>query len=292
MTSTTEKVLLSARLFISPMKTISTSFFRPALTAVLLANSGLSQSAAPTAAKPAMATPVQVDNLDPAAFAEWVDGQETPISGADKSQTPQWLIWTNKSQPGHSGLTFGESKTPGARHLRIDFKNAVAPGSVLVRGGGQLSALKTGAAYPGDLSSEADWIPAQRLDKSEVSAAVKGQPKAVLYRAVVPGTKEPVPFSSPWRMITLDRADDVSAQIQLAGAGGNYELSIPLAALGLKPKAGQSLKGDIGILRGNGTETTARVYWSNKATGITSDVPSEAMLTPLLWGRIEMKAAP
>jgi hypothetical protein len=120
---------------------------------------------------------------------------------------------------------------------------------------------------------------------------VKGQPKAVLYRAVVPGTKEPVPFSSPWRTITLDRADDVSSQVQFAGADGNYEWSIPLSAIGLKPVSGQSLKGDVGILRGNGTETTARVYWSNKATGITSDVPSEAMLTPLLWGRVEIKAS-
>ncbi len=119
---------------------------------------------------------------------------------------------------------------------------------------------------------------------------VKGQPKAVLYRPVVPGTKEPVPFSSPWRTITLDRADDVSAEVQLAGSGGNYEFSIPLAALGLKPVAGQSLKGDIGILRGDGSATTARVYWSNKSTGITSDVPSEAQLTPQLWGRVEMKA--
>jgi hypothetical protein len=118
---------------------------------------------------------------------------------------------------------------------------------------------------------------------------VKGEPKAVLYRAVVPGTKEPVPFSSPWRTITLDRADDVSADVQLAGAGGNYEFSVPLATLGLKPNAGLSLKGDVGILRGNGMAVTARVYWSNKATGITSDVPSEAALTPLLWGRIEIR---
>jgi hypothetical protein len=84
--------------------------------------------------------------------------------------------------------------------------------------------------------------------------------------------------------------EDVTAQIQLAGSSGNYEFSIPLAALGLKPQAGLSLKGDIGILRGNGAETTARVYWSNKATGITADVPSEAMLTPQLWGRVELKA--
>ena len=119
-----------------------------------------------------------------------------------------------------------------------------------------------------------------------------GRPLAVLYRPVVPGTKNPVPFSSPWRTITLDRADDVSAQVQLAGAGGNYELSIPLAVLGLEPRAGQSLKGDVGILRGDGATTTARIYWSNKATGITADVPSEAMLTPQLWGRVEVKSAP
>ncbi len=112
----------------------------------------------------------------------------------------------------------------------------------------------------------------------------KGKTLALVYRGVVPGTKEPVPFSSPWRTITLDRVDDVSSEVQLAGNEGNYEISIPLAALGLKAEKGQSLRGDIGVLRGDGTQTTARTYWSNKATGITADVPSEAMLTPNLWG--------
>ena len=118
---------------------------------------------------------------------------------------------------------------------------------------------------------------------------VKGQVQAVLYRAVVAGTGEPVPFSSPWRTIALDQVVDVSGEVQLAGAEGNYEFSIPLAVLGLEARADQSLRGDLGILRGNGTATTARVYWSNKATGITSDVPSEAMLTPMLWGRVEIR---
>jgi sugar lactone lactonase YvrE len=118
---------------------------------------------------------------------------------------------------------------------------------------------------------------------------VKGETRAVLYRPVVPGTKEPVPFSSPWRTITLDRVDDVSREVQLAGENGNYEFSVPLALLGLKPESGQTLTGDVGILRGDGTQTTARVYWSNKSTGITSDVPSEATLQPKLWGRVEAK---
>jgi hypothetical protein len=114
---------------------------------------------------------------------------------------------------------------------------------------------------------------------------VKDKAFALLYRAKVPGTKEPVPFSSPWRTITFDQVENVSAQVELASVEGNYEIAIPLAALGLKPAAGLAIKADIGILRGDGMQTTQRVYWSNKGTGITSDVPSEAMLTPNLWGK-------
>ncbi len=114
---------------------------------------------------------------------------------------------------------------------------------------------------------------------------VDGKPIAQLYRAVVPGTRNPVPFSSPWRTITLDSVEDVTAQVELAGRDGNYEVSIPLGVLGLQPQAGVSIKGDLGILRGNGFQTLQRVYWANKASGITADVPSEAELTPRLWGR-------
>jgi hypothetical protein len=119
---------------------------------------------------------------------------------------------------------------------------------------------------------------------------VKDKTRAVIYRAVVPGTTAPVPFSSPWRTINIDMVEDVSDQVQLAGEGGNYEISIPLKALNLTPQAGTIIKGDIGILRGNGFQTQQRVYWSNKATAITADVPSEAQLTPNLWGRWQFEA--
>jgi hypothetical protein len=119
---------------------------------------------------------------------------------------------------------------------------------------------------------------------------VNGRPHATLYRAVVPGTTAPVPFSSPSRTITLDRVDDVSDKLEFDAASGSYAFSIPLEVLGLKPAAGQHIKADIGILRGNGVQTTQRVYWSNKATGITADVPSEAELTPNLWGDWVFKA--
>jgi len=40
-----------------------------------------------------------------------------------------------------------------------------------------------------------------------LTALVNGQPMAVLYRPVVPGATDPVPFSSPWRTIYIDRVD-------------------------------------------------------------------------------------
>jgi hypothetical protein len=117
------------------------------------------------------------------------------------------------------------------------------------------------------------------------------RPKAWLYRAAVPGTapKDRVPFSSPWRTVLFDRVDDVSDRLVFAGKNGGYEFSIPLETLGLKPTPGLRIKGDLGVLRGNGFQTHHRVYWSNKATAITADVPSEAELLPGLWGTLQFE---
>jgi len=140
-------------------------------------------------------------------------------------------------------------------------------------------------AAPGDLRLLVTLVP----DSANKSAT---RPLALLYRAVVPGTPQAdrVPFSSPWRTIHFDRVDDVSGQVQFAADEGNFEWSVPLATVGLAPKPGLVLRGDLGILRGDGMKTTQRVYWSNKATAITTDVPSEAALAPQLWGRIEFVA--
>ncbi len=126
-------------------------------------------------------------------------------------------------------------------------------------------------------------------------AQVKGKTMAVLYRPVAAGAKaEPVQFSSPLRTVTFDRVEDVSDQVIVAAWADKddrgavklacYEMSVPLSVLGLMPQAGQTIRGDIGVLRGNGYQTLQRVYWSNKATGLVSDIPSEAELLPQLWG--------
>jgi len=116
---------------------------------------------------------------------------------------------------------------------------------------------------------------------------VQGKPVAMLYRQTVPGTplEQRVPFASPTRTVYFDRVEDVTAGLEFAGSNGSYEFSIPLATLGLQPVAGQTISGDVGVLQGNGGQTTQRTYWHNKATAITTDVPSEAALAPQLWGQ-------
>jgi hypothetical protein len=112
---------------------------------------------------------------------------------------------------------------------------------------------------------------------------VPGMPLLAAPRSLLPAS--PVPFSSPSRTVTMDRVDDVSDHVQLVCGDGNFEFSVPLATLGLQARAGDVIRGDLGVLRGNGFQTLHRAYWSNKATAIVSDVPSEATLTPQLWGR-------
>lgn len=119
-------------------------------------------------------------------------------------------------------------------------------------------------------------------------STVKGVPRAMLYEAVVPGASpdEAVPFTSPTGTVVFDRVRDVTGEIAFAsGRTADYELAVPFSVLGLSPlSAGMELKGDVGVLRGTGGTTVARTYWSNKATAIVSDVPSEAELKPANWG--------
>jgi hypothetical protein len=174
------------------------------------------------------------------------------------------------------GKLFAAWKTNDVNWLRNSGEVALAP-------------FKTGGALDLMIASDPNADPKRANpvagDVRLLVTQIEGKTRALLYRAVVAGTTKPVPFSSPWRTISLDRVDDVSDQVLLAGKDGNFEISISLSTLGLAPQDGQSIGGDIGVLRGNGFQTVARLYWSNKATAITADVPSEAELLPRLWGK-------
>ena len=116
-----------------------------------------------------------------------------------------------------------------------------------------------------------------------------GKPVAVAYRWKARHAAQPVTFRCPWRSCTVDRVEVLAdARVAVARGGGGYvvEAAIPLATLGFEPKRGASYRADLGVIFSDakGDNRAARVYWSNKATGLTADVPGEIMATPGLWG--------
>ncbi|MBN2452619.1 MAG: hypothetical protein JXR77_19705 [Lentisphaeria bacterium] len=124
-------------------------------------------------------------------------------------------------------------------------------------------------------------------------APLDGEPVAVLYDYVIPGTPEAerLAFSSPWRTVYVDRVRvlrDARVAVRREGATVRLEAAVPLASLHLDPRPGLTLRGDVGRVLSDqtGTRAAGRVYWSNRATNILSDVPSEVMLQPRLWGTL------
>lgn len=119
---------------------------------------------------------------------------------------------------------------------------------------------------------------------------------AVLYERSVPGTPEAAraAFSSPSRTIFLDRVAPLgTAQVAIAPCPGGYlvEASIPWDKLGIVPRSGLTIAGDVGVLAADsgGTITVARRYWSNQATNLVNDVPGEAELAPARWGSFTLE---
>ena len=126
---------------------------------------------------------------------------------------------------------------------------------------------------------------AVRLVVTRTGDPLTGPVRAARYQAKggdAPG--EAAVYTSPIGDVRLAGVADVSARVRLAQRGGDYELAVPLDLVGLVPADGLALRGDVGVLLGDGGETTARVYWSNKTHTTVSDVPSEARLNPKHWG--------
>ncbi len=109
-------------------------------------------------------TPLESANLDPAAFTQWVDGAEREVK---VKNGPRQVMWTQDSRPEWDGVHFGETNALGARHLRVGWKQPIAVGAILVRGGGCVSALKDDAAYPGKLNDDSEWIPASHSRREQ-----------------------------------------------------------------------------------------------------------------------------
>jgi hypothetical protein len=208
--------------------------------------------------------------------ADWVDIDKRGVKAYFNAKTTAYQITATVGISG--GRLFAAYRTGDAAVLKNSGEMDMAP----FKTGGALD-LMIGT----DPSADPKRIKPVEGDLRLLVTLIHGKPKAVLYRPVVPGSRAEikVPFSSPWRTVTMDVVKDITAELQFAAdAKGNYEYSVPLSALYLTPAPGMMIKGDIGLLRGDGTQTLSRTYWNNKGTSIVSDVPSEAELTPGLWG--------
>ncbi|MEI8197403.1 MAG: hypothetical protein WCI73_16010, partial [Phycisphaerae bacterium] len=134
-------------------------------------------------------------------------------------------------------------------------------------------------------------------DLRVVIAQFAGKPAAVLMKAVDPGApkEKRVVYNSPVGNVTFERVEvlaDAKIVVKTTGHGYRLEAALPLAALGLKPQLGQTIRGDVGVIFSDaqGRINTARVYWSSQDTNLVSDLPQEARLYPATWGQFKFTA--
>jgi len=232
----------------------------------------------------------------------------SPVIDAYRAKKPPTIDGDLGDWQGPAAAEIKESRDRVAQfHISYDDKNLYLAYDVhgfgpLLNAGGEFERLfKTGASV--DLQLGVD--PASPADRDQPVAGdvrllltyAAEQPTAVLYRPTVPGTPADQAYRvvSPVGETVIDRVEKLT-DVQLARKqdGDRYyvEAAVPLTSLGLKPAAGMRLKLDWGVLASgpSGNEVLRRVYWSNQATNITADAPSEARLHPNLWGHVLLHA--
>lgn len=101
-------------------------------------------------------------------------------------------------------------------------------------------------------------------------------------------------YTSPIMTKRFDRVEILKeASVAVTTSTGQYtlEAAIPLEAIGLEAKPGQTIRGDLGFISSDagGTVNVARTYWSNEHTNLVNDLPSESWLYPESWGRIRFE---
>ncbi len=124
---------------------------------------------------------------------------------------------------------------------------------------------------------------------------VGNKPLAVLYRPVAPGTSpdKTLQVISPVGETIIDHVEQLTTTrllrtIDRMSNQYTLEAAILLKSFGLKATGDLRLKMDWGLLVSGpeGHDVLRRVYWANQATQIIADAPSEARLTPHLWGHV------
>ena len=122
-----------------------------------------------------------------------------------------------------------------------------------------------------------------------------GKPTAVLYRPKAEAKAPKTFYSGVVRDGYTVESVVVPADVRVVvkGQRNRYvvEAAVPLAALGLKPAPGLTLRGDFGVTHGDsaGKDTVLRTYWHNQNTGIVNDEVFELKLEPKNWGEVTFR---
>jgi len=222
-----------------------------------------------------------------------VKAPPAPIKPDGKLDEWKDAAWTPIGSRGAFAIAYD------ATNLYVAFQ--VSSGNALRNAGDDPNMLfKTGDSVDVQIGVDAK-APAGRTapvpgDQRLLLAVFQGKPIGVLYKHRVPETPqaERTGFASPWRTEYVDKIVRLDSGVigTLSSAKGyDVEAVVPLELLGLKPEKGARYQADFGILSADaaGGSTQVRTYWANQATGVVSDVPSEIMLVPGLWGEMKFE---
>ena len=224
-----------------------------------------------------------------------IDGKLDEWPSADSA-------WAQIDSRTRAALWFTTNRIHGAFRTgdaKLLDNSAVDP-RFLFKKGGALDLCFSTKWNPGNLQENNPYRPG---DCRLLIAKVNGKPTAVLYRPVDPLAKkaDECVFESPIGKEVFASVKDITSELEFAEDGaGNYEFSVPLATV-LRvefKKLGKQdwhedktvILGDVGIIRGNGTQNVQRLCWNSLDTWMTSDIPSEARWRSLNWGVLKLVA--
>ena len=128
-----------------------------------------------------------------------------------------------------------------------------------------------------------------RGDLRLLLGVMEDRPLAVLLQPVAPASqRQPRTYSSPTGALQFDRVLELSeARVSVARRADGYvlEAAVPLAAIGLRPQPGATLRGDVGVIDSDagGSRNVLRTRYGDQDVAIVNDIPSEARLNPTNW---------
>jgi hypothetical protein len=129
-----------------------------------------------------------------------------------------------------------------------------------------------------------------------LAASVGGKPTAVYWQSESETEENATTYAvgnnvaNATRFAVVRRLDGASVKIDKGFNAYTCLVTVPLSELGINPAMAEGLTGVVGVVYSNpaGDNRASRLYWHNKKTGLVSDVPSEARLTPAEWGPVQV----